>query len=191
MQNPLDTRPDATTSGRKGGTLTNGRESGPASAGPSVGASIGGAAVGAVLGGAAAGAATGTLVGGPVGTAMGAALGAIAGGLAGKTIAEGSIDPSAEDDYWRENYKHRPYADGTTSYDDYGPAYRYGVDAFGRHPGRSFEEAEPELSRNWGSTRGTSNLGWDRASHATRDAWNRVSDTVERAVPGDSDRDGK
>ena len=26
---------------------------------------------------------------------------------------------------------------------------------------------------------------------ASRDAWQRVSDTVERATPGDSDRDGK
>ena len=39
--------------------------------------------------------------------------------------------------------------------------------------------------------RGKSSLEWDRAKHATRDAWNRVSDAVERAVPGDSDRDGK
>ena len=34
-------------------------------------------------------------------------------------------------------------------------------------------------------------LSWERAKHAARDAWNRVSDTVERAIPGDSDRDGK
>ena len=30
---------------------------------------------------------------------------------------------------------------------------------------------------------------WPR--HATRDAWQRVSDAGERATPGDSDRDGK
>ena len=41
------------------------------------------------------------------------------------------------------------------------------------------------------SARGRSSLTWERAKHATRDAWNRVSDSVERAIPGDSDRDGK
>jgi hypothetical protein len=34
--------------------------------------------------------------------------------------------------------------------------------------------------------KGKSRLGWDRAKEATRDAWNRI----ERAIPGDSDRDG-
>ena len=34
-------------------------------------------------------------------------------------------------------------------------------------------------------------LEWEQARHATRDAWQRLSDRVERAVPGDSDRDGK
>mgnify|MGYP003391712891 CR=1 FL=1 len=39
--------------------------------------------------------------------------------------------------------------------------------------------------------RETSSLDWDRAKHATRGAWSRLSDRVERATPGDSDRDGK
>ncbi len=181
MHNPLDTRTESTSDGRVGGV---------AGTGPRIGASLGGATVGAVLGGVAAGAVTGTLVGGPVGTVVGATLGAVAGGLAGKTIAEG-IDPAAEDAYWRENYKDRPYAGGSTSFDDYGPAYRYGVDSYGMYPGRSFDDAELDLSSMWGTARGTSSLSWDRAKGATRDAWNRVSDAVERAVPGDSDRDGK
>jgi len=33
-------------------------------------------------------------------------------------------------------------------------------------------------------------LTWDNAKHASRDAWQRLSNMVERAVPGDSDRDG-
>lgn len=148
-----------------------------------------GTGVGALVGGAAAGAAAGTIAG-PVGTVIGAAVGAIVGGLAGKGVAE-KIDPTVEDAYWRDNYQTRPYVDGERSYDDYGPAYGYGVSAYDRFPGRSFDEVEPELSRDWGTTRGNSRLEWDSAKHATRDAWQRVSDTVERAVPGDSDRDGK
>ena len=148
-----------------------------------------GTGVGAAVGGIAAGAAAGS-VAGPVGTVVGAAVGAVVGGLAGKGIAE-SIDPTQEDAYWRDNYTSRPYVDSGSSYDDYGPAYGYGVNAYSRYPGRSFDEVESDLSRDWDSTRGTSSLTWDRAKHATRDAWQRVSDTVERAVPGDSDRDGK
>ncbi len=147
-----------------------------------------GTAAGAVAGGMAAGAAAGT-VAGPVGTVVGAAMGAVIGGLAGKGIAE-SIDPTREDAYWRDNYRSRPYAGGA-SYDDFGPAYAYGVSSYSRYPGRRFEEVESDLSRDWDSARGKSSLTWERAKNATRDAWHRLSDTVERAVPGDSDRDGK
>lgn len=148
-----------------------------------------GTGVGAALGGAAAGAAAGTVVG-PVGTVIGAAAGAIMGGLAGKSVAE-AIDPTAEEAYWRENFTARPYATGAATYDEYGPAYRYGVDSFRQYPGRTFDEAERDLSLDWDSARGTSGLEWDRAKYATRDAWNRLRNTVERATPGDSDRDGK
>ncbi len=60
-------------------------------------------------GGGAAGAAIGA-AGGPAGAAIGAAVGAVAGGLAGKGVAE-SIDPTAEEAYWRENHQSRPYVD--------------------------------------------------------------------------------
>jgi hypothetical protein len=148
-----------------------------------------GTAVGASAGAVAAGAAIGT-VAGPVGTLVGAAVGAVVGGLAGKGVAE-SIDPTKEDAYWRENYTSRPYVDSASSYDDYGPAYGYGVSSYSQHAGRSFDDAETDLSRGWSTARGNSNLSWEKAKHATRDAWNRTSDAVERAVPGDSDRDGK
>jgi hypothetical protein len=156
--------------------------------GTGVGAAAGGLA-GGVAAGAVAGAVTGTTVG-PVGTAIGAVVGAVAGGLAGKGIAE-MIDPAAEDAYWRDNYSSRPYIQSGGTYDDYGPAYRYGVDSYGRYSDRTFEQAEPELSRDWQTAKGSSRLTWENAKHATRDSWQRVSDTVERAVPGDSDRDGK
>ena len=148
-----------------------------------------GTGLGAAAGGAAAGAAAGT-VAGPVGTLLGAAAGAIAGGLAGKGVAE-MIDPTVEEAYWKENYSSRPYVTGNATFDDYGPAYRYGVDTYKRFEGRTFEQAEPELRRDWERNRGRSRLTWDDAQHATRDSWQRLSDSVERAVPGDSDRDGK
>ena len=148
-----------------------------------------GTGVGALLGGAAAGAAAGT-VAGPVGTVIGAAVGAIAGGLAGKGVAE-AIDPTLEAAHWREHYTDRPYVAAGSSFDDYGPAYGYGVSAYDQHRGRSFDEVESDLGLGWTAARGTSTLTWAHAKSAARDAWQRVSDTVERATPGDSDRDGK
>ena len=148
-----------------------------------------GTGLGAAAGGAMAGAVAGTVVG-PVGTVIGAAAGAIIGGLAGKGIAE-SIDPTAEDAYWRDNYKTRPYVEASRGYDDYRPAYGYGVDAFGKYPGRHFDDVEADLGQGWAKARGSSSLDWERAKGATRDAWTRASDSLERAVPGDSDRDGK
>lgn len=152
-----------------------------------VGAAVGGV-TGGVLGGAAAGATVGGMTG-PVGAAAGAVAGAVVGAIAGKGVAQ-AIDPAAEDTYWRDNYASRPYVTADAAYDDYGPAYRYGVDAYSRYPDRRFDELEPDLSRDWVNARGRSSLEWDKAKHATRDAWHRVSNAVERAVPGDSDRDG-
>jgi len=151
-----------------------------------VGAVLGGVA-GGVAGGAAAGAAVGGMTG-PVGAAVGAAVGAVAGALAGRAV---KADPVAEDAYWRDNYATRDYVEAGTSYDEYSPAYRYGVDAYSRYPDRKFDDVEADLGRDWGTARGRSSLEWDRAQHATRDAWQRLSDNVERAIPGDSDRDGR
>jgi hypothetical protein len=133
----------------------------------------------AALGGAAVGAATGTIAAGPVGTVVGATVGAIIGGLAGKGSPE-AIDPSREQAYWRENYPGQPTVEAGASFDDYGPAYGFGVDAYVRHPGRSFDELEAELSSGWMAARGKSTLGWTRAKNAARDAWIRLSNSVAR-----------
>ncbi|MDB5819529.1 MAG: hypothetical protein JWQ11_3169 [Rhizobacter sp.] len=137
-----------------------------------------GVGVGAAAGGMAAGAAVGT-VAGPLGTAVGAAVGAVIGGLAGKGVAE-SIDPTVEDAYWRENYASRDYVAKDRSYDDYGPAYGYGV---GQYQGdRSFEDVEPELGEGWNGARGQSTLAWDDARPAARDAWDRIGARSDRGL---------
>jgi hypothetical protein len=130
-------------------------------------------ATSAALGGASAGALAGAMAG-PVGAAVGAAVGALAAGFAGNAVVD-SIDEDLEESYWRENFSQRPYVDADADFVNYGPAYGYGVNAYIRDPLRSFDEAEPELSRDWPTARGSSELSWDRARHASRDAWYRVS----------------
>jgi len=149
-----------------------------------VGVGVGAAGAGA------AGAAIGA-VAGPIGAAVGAVVGAVAGGLAGKGVAE-SVNPTEEDAYWRENHKSRPYATDLhdADYDrDLAPAYRHGYTAIGneQYQGRKFDEVESDLGHDWDRTRGNSRLGWEKAKHATRDAWHRV----ERKLPGDADGDGR
>ena len=151
-------------------------EKGAHPVGTGVGAAVGGGLAGAALGAAGAGAATGAAVGagaGPVGMVVGSIGGAIAGALAGHAVAE-SINPTVEDDYWRQNYQSRPYVERGAAYDEYRPAYRYGWESRGRHPDRQFHEVEPHLQSGWDQAREKSRLSWDKAKHAVRDAWDRV-----------------
>jgi hypothetical protein len=148
-----------------------------------------GVGVGAAAGGMAAGAAAGATLG-PVGTVVGAAVGAVIGGLAGKSVAE-LIDPTLEDAYWQQHYLDRPYVRPEASYDDYGPAYRYGVDAYTRRDGRSFDEAETDLAAGWHDARHTSRLDWFDARLAVRDAWTRAHDRIETPPQEDPDLDGR
>ncbi len=132
--------------------------------------------VGTGLGAAAGGAATGALAGavaGPAGAAVGVVVGAVAGGLGGKAVAE-SIDPTAEDAYWRENYHARPYADNSLTYDHYRPAYQSGWEARSLYADKSWDEIEPELEKGWKKSRGDSSLAWSNARHASKDAWERT-----------------
>ena len=85
-----------------------------------------------------------------------------------------SIDPTSEVAYWRANFKGRPYTQNAANFDDYAPAYAYGVSSYTKYPGRSFDDVEADLSRDWNGARGTSNLSWDQARIASRDAWDRM-----------------
>lgn len=147
---------------------------------------VAGAAVGGVAGGATAGALAGGVTG-PVGAAIGAAVGAVAGAVMAKKAA----DPAIEDKYWKDNHTSRPYAQKDIGWEHYQPAYRHGVESYNRNPDRSFDDLEPEMSRDWNRARGNSSLEWESARPAARDAWDRVKNAGERLIPGDSDKDGR
>ncbi|MBD1910029.1 MULTISPECIES: hypothetical protein [unclassified Leptolyngbya] len=147
-----------------------------------VGTGVGAAGAGA------AGAAIGGAIGGPVGAVVGAVVGSVSGGLAGKRVAE-SVNPTVEDNYWRENYTTRSYVEPGSTYEDYQPAYRTGYEGYSRYgtTGKTYDELEPDLRQDYERNHSGARLGWEKAKHASRDAWDRV----ERAVPGDADHDGK
>ena len=133
-----------------------------------------GTGVGAAAGGAATGAAVGS-VAGPVGTAAGVVGGAIVGGLVGKGVAE-RVNPTAERDYWSKSYTREPYYQSGRTWDDYDPAYRTGYEGYARHAaeGRSWDQCEVELRREYEKNRGKSKFTWEEARPAVRAAWDRV-----------------
>lgn len=133
-----------------------------------------GTGVGAA-GGAAAGAAVGGIVAGPVGAMIGAAVAGIVGGLAGHEVAE-SVNPTAEEEYWRGAWRTRPYASDERTWDELRPAYRHGWEARTRYPDRGWTHVEEDLEKRWYETHGAAGLGWKEARPAARDAWDRVTD---------------
>lgn len=138
-----------------------------------------GAGVGAT-GGGLAGAAIGA-VGGPIGAGIGIAVGAVAGGLAGRAVAE-SVDPTAEEAYWRANYSARPYVTKGDPFDVYEAGYRTAYENYGQYRGRTFEEAEADLRKHHEHRVGKDGTSWEKAKQAARDAWQRIEDYL----PGDS-----
>lgn len=90
---------------------------------------------------------------------------------------------------WRAQHASRDYFDKSMDYDrDYRPAYHYGTYLRHSNPDRQWDDSsESEFSRGWDRSKGDSRLSWDRAKFAVRDAWHGV----ERAVPGDLDKDGR
>jgi len=127
-------------------------------------------------GGGIAGALIGAAVAGPIGAGVGAVVGVVSGGLAGKGAAE-AINPTTEHEFWRKEYWNRPYFTHGTPYEQYGPAFQYGWESFPIHTGKTFNEVEAQLGRDWESRRGKSQLSWNHAKGATHDAWERVEKT--------------
>lgn len=122
------------------------------------------------------------------GVAVGGVVGAVVGGLAGKAAAE-AVNPTAEEDHWRQNYTREPYYEQGRSFDDYGPAYRLGVTGRARYDS-DWNQAEPRLRSEWESSRGSSSLDWDQARPASRAAWERVDRNLTGSNMGSTGTQG-
>ena len=89
--------------------------------------------------------------------------------------------------HWQERFQKEPYYNSRYSWDDYDPAYRYAHKTYEENPNATFEDLETRLEAGWDIAKGKSKLAWADAKQAVRSAWN----SVERVLPGDSDRDGR
>jgi hypothetical protein len=100
---------------------------------------------------------------------------AVSTGTGGLAAGE-DLDPVAEGDYWRENFRRRPYYEAEREFAHYEPAYRYGWERAGlsEYRNRSFEEVEIDLRRGWESAEQTPLPSWEDARHPARDAFEKV-----------------
>ncbi len=122
-------------------------------------------------------------IGGPVGFAFGVgadiSVGEAKGAMAAETCvssknAATAVNPVSEHEFWRKELVRRPYFTHGTSYDHYGPAFQLGWESYANHKGKTFEDIEPQLGRDWELMRGKSMLSWNNAKKATLDAWQRT-----------------
>ena len=139
-----------------------------------------GTGAGAVSGGI-AGAAVGIAMGGPIGGVIGAAVGAVTGGLAGKSAAE-AVNPTAEEQFWKETYIREPYYASGRAFEYYAPAFRAGWEGRVRHDGRSFEAAEPDLQAAYNSTKSELDPQWHDVRPAALAAWVRADRSMKAAI---------
>lgn len=139
-----------------------------------------GTGAGAASGGV-AGAAVGVAMAGPVGAVIGAAVGAVAGGLAGKSAAE-AVNPTAEEQFWRETFVREPYYVQGRSWGYYAPGFRAGWEGRVRHDGRTFEDAEPVLIAGYNASKTDLYPDWLEVRPAAKAAWERV-DSIRNSKP--------
>jgi hypothetical protein len=135
--------------------------------------------IGAAVGGAASGFAVG-MAGGPVGAVVGAIVGgAAAGGLAGKGIGE-LIDPTTEDNWIREALRGEPENLTEEEMAAARRAFRYGLAAQSRFPGRTFRDVEDDLRAGWEASGETT--PWRKVWKSARAGFDR---TLEMVRPAD------
>ena len=85
-----------------------------------------------------------------------------------------TLDWTTEDDYWRTNYRNRPYA-GSNDYAYWQPAYRYGYESAERYSNRKWDDVENDLRTGWNTYQYRATATWEQIKAAVRDAWDRVT----------------
>lgn len=132
---------------------------------------------GATLGGGAIGAVIGAVIGGTPGLTLGAVAGGAAGAIIGQKLSE-AADPRGDLGHFQQVFRTTPYyVDGMT-WDDYAPAYRYGLESYATHGGQPLESAAPMLAQDWPRMQGASRLSWAQALPAVAHAWRELDENL-------------
>lgn len=76
-----------------------------------------------------------------------------------------------DEDAWRATHPTREYVIPGLTYEDYAPAYRYGMVVADKHGHKEFVDVEPLLAEEWAGVRGASPLDWAQARPAVQDGY--------------------
>ncbi len=131
----------------------------------------------ATLGGGVLGATIGALVGGTPGLTLGAVAGGALGAVVGHRLSE-AADPRGDLGHFQQVFRTTPYYVKDMTWDDYMPAYRYGLDTYATHGGQPFGQAEPMLAQDWPRAQGVSRLSWEQAQPAVAHAWRELDENL-------------
>ncbi len=135
-----------------------------------------GAGTGALLAGT-AGAAIGGVFAGHPGIAAGAAAGAALGAVLGDRLA--AKGGKREDlGHFQQIFHTMPYYVSDMRWDDYAPAYDYGIQTYRTRGGQPFEQVEEALGHGWDAAKGGSRLLWSEAQHAVAHAWRELDEAL-------------
>lgn len=131
----------------------------------------------ATLGGGIVGAAVGAVLGGMPGVTLGAVAGGALGALIGQRLSE-AADPRGDLGHFEQVYRTTPYYVAGMGWEDYAPAYRYGLDTYATRGGQSLDEAAAALAQGWPRARGGSRLEWAQAQPAVAHAWRELDENL-------------
>lgn len=127
-----------------------------------------------------AGAAIGGMLAGPAGIAVGAAAGGALGAVAGHRASEARA-PDDDLGHFQQIYAKMPYYSQGHDWHDYAPAYRYGLETWSSHQGRSMAQVESQLQGGWEAAQHFgSRLQWEQARPAIEHAWQSKAEEQHR-----------
>lgn len=74
-----------------------------------------------------------------------------------------------DEEFWRDRFGSDPGVREGDTFEDFGPAYRYGIVL--RSEFHQFDPNEAAIRERWEAEKGNSRLGWDRAREPVKIAW--------------------
>ena len=98
-------------------------------------------------------------------------------GTTGPAANTGSFsgDWNLDQQWWRENFRDRPYVSADRRFEDYEPGYRFGYESANRYRGKNWDDIEPNLRTDWDRFEGRGRSTWENVKDSVRDAWDSLT----------------
>jgi hypothetical protein len=98
-------------------------------------------------------------------------------GMTGGTTGTGTFtgDWNNDQQWWRDNFRNRPYVSADRGFDYYEPGYRFGYESANRYRGKNFNDVESNLRTDWDRFEGRGSSTWENVKDSVRDAWDNIT----------------